>query len=145
GENFQLDRLIAIGQVFQHQLAAVHFERSASAVDHDTRQVQLIAIQTQRLCRHFSVAADAHLVEYAGFGWVEVECQVDGIDPPSRCLVVSPLNGCGLSFTQHVIFLSTPCLSEASMNTSKSPSSTFWVAETSTLVRKSLMRLLSST
>jgi len=32
--------------------------------------------------------------------------------------------------------------SEAWMNTSRSPSSTFWVAETSTLVRRSLMRLL---
>jgi hypothetical protein len=39
----------------------------------------------------------------------------------------------------------TPCLSDASMKTSRSPSSTFCVAETSTLVRRSLMRLLSST
>ena len=39
----------------------------------------------------------------------------------------------------------TPCFSEASMKASRSPSSTFCVAEISTLVRRSLMRLLSST
>ena len=38
-------------------------------------------------------------------------------------------------------FCHTPCLSEASMNASKSPSSTFCVLDVSTLVRKSLMRL----
>ena len=39
----------------------------------------------------------------------------------------------------------TPCLRDASMKGSRSPSSTFWVADISTLVRRSLMRLLSST
>ena len=39
----------------------------------------------------------------------------------------------------------TPCFSDASMKASRSPSSTFCVALISTLVRKSLMRLLSST
>src|SRR5688572_9057095 len=39
----------------------------------------------------------------------------------------------------------TPCFNDASMNGSRSPSSTFWVLEISTFVRRSLMRLWSST
>jgi peptide chain release factor 2 len=39
----------------------------------------------------------------------------------------------------------TPCLRLAVMKASRSPSNTFWVLEISTLVRKSLMRLWSST
>jgi len=47
GENFQLKGFMALGQVFQHQLALVHFEAGALAVDHDTGQVQFFAIQPQ--------------------------------------------------------------------------------------------------
>ncbi len=38
-----------------------------------------------------------------------------------------------------------PCFNDSVMNGSRSPSSTFWVLEISTLVRRSLMRLWSST
>ena len=102
GEDLQIEGLGAFGQVFQHQLVAIHLERGAAAVDHDARQVQLFAVQAQRLGRHVRVAAQPHLVEHAGLGRVQVERQVDGVDPPGRGLVVGAVNGgrLGLAVTQ---------------------------------------------
>jgi hypothetical protein len=51
---------VPFGQVFQHQLAAVHLERGALAVDQHARQVQLFAVQAQRLRGHVGVAAQRH-------------------------------------------------------------------------------------
>ena len=53
----------------------------ALAVDQHPRQVELVAVQAQRLGRHVGVAAQAHAVEHARLGRVEVEGQVDGVDP----------------------------------------------------------------
>ncbi len=141
GEDFQIEGRGAFGQVFEHQHVAIHLEGGACAIDQHTGQVQVFAVQTQGLGRHVGVAAQAHLVEHPGFAGVEVEGQIDRVDPVRRGGVVFAANGRGLSFTHG----QRPCLSDASMNASKSPSSTFWVAEISTLVRRSLMRLLSST
>ncbi len=74
----------AFGQVVHHQLVAFHPERGALAVDQHARQVQLVAVQAQRLRRHLRVAAQPHAVEHAGLGGVQVEGQVDGVDPVGR-------------------------------------------------------------
>jgi hypothetical protein len=100
-EDFQLKRVRPFGQVFQHQLAAVHLERGALAVDQDACQVELVAVQAQGLCRHVGVAAHAHFVEHAGLGGVEVKRQVDGVDPKRRRCVVGALNQWGCAFTVH--------------------------------------------
>ena len=142
GEDFQVEGLVAFGQVFQHQGFAVHLERAARAIDQHPRQIQIGAIQAQRLQRRSRVAAQTHFVEHPGFGWVQIEGEVHRVDQVGgRGVVLAANGGGGLSFTHGQI----PCLSDASIKASRSPSSTFWVAEISTLVRRSLMRLLSST
>ena len=99
GEDLQLERGFAFGQLFQHQLAAVHLEAGALAVHQHARQVQLLAVQTQRLGRHRRVAAQRHLVQHAGLGRVEVERQLDAVDPVGRGGVVFASDDVGLSFT----------------------------------------------
>jgi hypothetical protein len=74
----------ASGRLSMHQLVAFHAEGRALAVDQHARQVQLVAVQAQRLGRHVGVAAQAHAVEHAGLGRVQVEGQVDGVDPVRR-------------------------------------------------------------
>ena len=55
-------------------------EQPAPLTQH-ARQVQVFAIQPQRLRGHVRVAAQAHLVEHPGLGRVEVETEIDGVDP----------------------------------------------------------------
>ena len=88
GEDFQLEGLVALGQLFQHQPIAVHLERGALAVDQHAREVELFAVEPQGLRGHVGVAAHAHLVEHAGLGRVEVEGEVDGVDEEGGGLVV---------------------------------------------------------
>ena len=88
GEDLQLEGFGAIGQVAQHQGLALHLERAAAAVEQHARQVQVFAIQSQRLRRHVGVAAQHHLVEHARLERVQVKAQVDGVDPErGRCVV----------------------------------------------------------
>ena len=94
GEDFQLERRGAFGQVLQHQGLALHAEAAGLAGQHHARQVQLVAIQAQRLRRHVGVAAQAHAVEHAGLGGVEVESQVNRLDPErGRRVVLSSGDG----------------------------------------------------
>jgi len=72
GENFEFEGLGASGQVFQHQLAGVEPEAAAGAVEQHPRQVQVGAVEAQRLRRHCRVAPQLHAIEHAGFGRVEV-------------------------------------------------------------------------
>ena len=81
GEDFERERVSAFGQVFQHQLAAVHLERGALAVDQHAGQVQVFAVQAQRLRGHVGVAAQRHAVEHTGLGGVQVERELDAVDP----------------------------------------------------------------
>ena len=92
GENFQRERRIALGQIFQHQFVAFDLERGALSIDQYARQIKVFAIEPQGLRGHIGVAAQRHLVEHARFGGVEVEAQVHGIDPESRGGVVPPVN-----------------------------------------------------
>ena len=101
GEDFQIDGVLTFGQVFQHELVAVHLERGATTVDQHAGQIQVFAIQAQRLGRHIGVAAQAHFVEHAGLGRIEVKSQIDRVDPKSRGSVSLPVNRGGLSFTHH--------------------------------------------
>jgi hypothetical protein len=52
---------------------AFHLEAGALAVDQHARQVQLLAVQAQRLGGHIRISAQAHLVEHAGLGRVQVK------------------------------------------------------------------------
>ncbi len=91
GEYLQLEcALVGRRQVFQHQCAAIQSKRGASTIDQHTCQIQLFAVQPQRLRRNVRIAPHPHLVQYPGFGRVEVERQVDGVDPVGRWLVVQP-------------------------------------------------------
>ena len=101
GEDFQIKSLEAFGQVLEHQHITVHLERGAAAVDEHACQVELFAVQTQRLGRHIGVAAQAHFVQHAGLGGVEVERQIDGVDPERGGCVRLALDRLGLSFTHH--------------------------------------------
>ena len=102
GEDLQIKRTVVdAGQVLQHQLAAFDLEGGALAVDQHARQVQLFAVQAQRLGGHVGVAAHAHLVEHAGLGRVQVKAQLHRVDPESRRGVIGPVDGCRLSFTVH--------------------------------------------
>ena len=108
GEDFQLERIKTLGQALQHQLAAIHLERGALAVDQHARQVQLFAVQPQRLGRHVRVAANHHLVENAGLCRIQVKAKVDGVDPECRRLVVGAMDHVGLAFTHLVVSLKRP-------------------------------------
>ena len=88
GEDLQLERVGALGQVLQHKLAAVHFERAARAVEHHAGQIQLVAVQAKGLRRQLGIAAQAHAVEHAGLDGVEVEGEIDGVDPVRGWTVV---------------------------------------------------------
>ena len=142
GEDFQRERFVSFGQVFQHQAFAFHLEGGALTVDQHAGQVQFLTVQFERLGRDIRVAAQCHLVQDAGFGRIQIKTQIDGVNPERGGAVVGAVDHGGVAFSGH---RQTPCFREASINTSRSPSSTFCVAETSTLVRRSLMRLLSST
>src|SRR5690606_15197394 len=105
---------------------------------------------------------DLHAVDDQRFCRIEVEGQVDGADPVRRGDIVFATDQLGGAFTHGLSFFcrgvgevskpapprvfaggaraQIPCLRLASMKMSRSPSSTFWVFETSTLVRRSLMR-----
>ncbi len=105
GEDLQLERRVAGRQVFQHQGLAVQAERAGLAAQHDAREVQLVAIQPQRLRRHAGVAAQAHAAEHAGLGRIQVDGQLDAVDPEGRRgVVLTPGHG-GLSFTHGSSFL----------------------------------------
>ena len=95
---------MAFGQVFQHQLALVHFETGALAIDHDAGQVQFFAIEAQGLGGDTWVAAHLHFVEHAGFGRIQVNGEVNGVDPICRGHVVFAANQRGSAFL-HVKFL----------------------------------------
>ena len=100
GEDFEVERaFFCRRQVVQHQLAAVELERCALAVDQHACQVQLVAVQAQGLNGHIRVAAQRHLVEDAGFCRVEVEAELDRVDPERRGGVVRTVDHRGLSFT----------------------------------------------
>ena len=101
GEDFQIKGVRAFGQVLEHQLAAVHLERGALAIHQHAREVELVAVQTQGLCRHVRVASHTHLVEHAGLGGVEVKRQIDGVDPIRGRGVVGALDQWGSAFTVH--------------------------------------------
>ena len=92
GENFEIKSIRAFRQIFQNQLPSIHLERCAPAVDHHARQIQVFAIQAQRLCGHIGVAAQAHLVQHAGFDRVQIKGQIDRIDPESRGGISLPVN-----------------------------------------------------
>ena len=98
GEDFQLKGVMALGQVFQHQLPLVHFETGALAVDHDAGQVQFFAIQAQWLCLNVWVSTHLHFVEHAGLQGVEVNGEVDGVDPICGWHVVFAANQRGSAF-----------------------------------------------
>ncbi len=153
------------GRGVDHQLVVLVAERHALAVDEHAQQVQALAVQAQRLGRALRVAFDRQLARDDGLGGIEVERQVDGADPVGGRRVVLTADQLRRAFA-HGFFLlfgwetksktahgswpragtdHRPCLRLAAMNWSRSPSSTFWVAEVSTLVRRSLMRLWSST
>ncbi len=100
GEDFQVDRLIALRQVGQHELTTLHLEAGALAVDQYTGQVQVFAVQAQGLRRHIRVAAHAHAVEHAGFGRVKVKCQVNRVNPVGGCGVVLALDEDGRAFSK---------------------------------------------
>ena len=95
GEDLQRNRVSAFGQVFQHQLVAFELEGSALAIDQHARQIQLFAIQAQRLGRHIRVAAQRHLVEHARLGGIQIESQIHRVDPERRRLVVVAVDGGG--------------------------------------------------
>jgi hypothetical protein len=99
GEDFELEGLVARGQVFEHELVAVDLEAGALAVDEHAREVQFLAVEAQRLRGYVGVAAHAHAIEYARLGRVEVEAQIDAVDPKGRRgIVLAPGDG-GLGFT----------------------------------------------
>ena len=101
GENFQIEGVRTFGQILQHELVAVHLERGTTAVHQHAGQIEVFAVQAQRLGRHVGVAAQAHFAQHAGFGRVEVERQIDRVDPESRGSISLPVNRGGLSFTHH--------------------------------------------
>ena len=103
-----------------------------------------------------AVALDLHPVDDHRLGRVEVERQVDLPDPERRRGVVLAADQGSGAFTHGSLRMSflvvvvgavdyTPCFRLASMKGSRSPSSTFCVLLISTLVRRSLIRLWSST
>jgi hypothetical protein len=59
GEDLQREGRVALGQVLQHQLLALHAEAAAGAVHQHARQVQLVAVQAQRLRRHVGLRRSA--------------------------------------------------------------------------------------
>ncbi len=73
--------LECIGQGVDDQLVAFHAERGAVVVDQHACQVQLVAVQAQRLHRHVGVAAHPHAIEHASLVRVEIEGQLDRVDP----------------------------------------------------------------
>ena len=93
GEDFEREGVGAFGQVFQHQLAAVHLERGALAVDQHAGQVQVFAVQAQRLRGHIGVAAQRHAVEHTGLGGVQVERELNAVDPVGGGGVVFAADG----------------------------------------------------
>ena len=101
GENFQLERLCAFWQVFKHQLLAIYFERSALTVNEHAGQVEVFAVQTQRLCGNLWIAPYQHGVEDAGFERVQVKHQINIVDPEAGGLVVFAPSDHGLAFTKH--------------------------------------------
>ena len=54
-----------------------------------------------RLGRDIGVAAQAHFVQHAGFGRVQIKGQIDRVDPERRGGISLPANRGGLSFTHH--------------------------------------------
>ena len=105
GEQLQLEGLVTGGQVFQHQGVAVQAEAATLAVQQHAREVELVAMQAQRLRRHLRVAAQTHLVQYPRLGRLQVERQRDAVDPERRGLVIEAPGDGGLSFTHGSSFL----------------------------------------
>ena len=96
GENFQLEGRVAFGQVFQHQLFALHLERGALAVDQHARQVEIFTVELQGLRRHVGVAAQRHFVEHARLQGVQVKTQIDAVNPVGGRTVVGAVDAhCG--------------------------------------------------
>ncbi len=93
GENLKVEGAsLGRWQVFQHQLVTFDLERSAGAVDQHAGEVQVLAIQAQGLHWYVRVAAQPHLAQHPGLGRVEVQSQVDGVDPEWRRGVISALH-----------------------------------------------------
>ncbi len=99
-ENFQLERVVVGRQVFQHQLAAFDLERAACAIEQHARELQLFAVEPQRLRGLRGVAAQPHFVEHPGLGRVEIETQIDVVDQKSRGGVVLAVHHAGRVLTR---------------------------------------------
>jgi hypothetical protein len=85
------------GRSVDHQLAVGMAERHALAVDQHAQQVELVAVQLERLARwHGGVALDLHAAGDQRLGGVEIEGQVDLADPVGRgCVVLAADDGGG--------------------------------------------------
>ena len=81
-EDFQIQRRGAFWQIFEHEIAAIDFERRTLSVDQHPRQIEIFTVQSQRLCRHTGVAPQSHFVEYAGFGRIKVKTQLYRVNQP---------------------------------------------------------------
>ena len=95
GEDLQLHGLVALGQVLQYQLVAVHLEGGTLRRLTITRARFSSSPSRRSACAGTSVAAHAHLAEHARLGRVQVKSQIHGVDPPGRSLVVGTVNGGG--------------------------------------------------
>ena len=147
-----LEAEAAFGRVVDDEHAVLVAERHRFAVGQAPGEDQLLAVQAQRSGGHVAVALDLHPAGDQRLRRVEVEGQVDLPDPERRRRVLVAADQGGGAFAhggvprlQFVLVLATPCFRLASMKASRSPSSTFWVLLISTLVRRSLIRLWSST
>ncbi len=122
-----LEREGLVGQTLNHQKAVLLTERHALPVGQHAQHHQVVAMQPQGLRRHGRVALDQHAAGDQRARRVQVEGQIDGLDPERRRDVVLAADQGGGVVTHG----QTPCFRLASMKGSRSPSSTFCVAETS--------------
>ena len=94
GKYLQLKAALG-GQAVQHQLLVLDLEGGSLAVDQHAGQVEVFAVEFERLGRHIGVAAQHHFVEHPGFGGVQVKTQVDRVHPVGRGGVIGAADHCG--------------------------------------------------
>ncbi len=101
GENFEVKGLQTFRQVFQNQLVGLHAKAGALPIHQHPSEVQLLAVQAQRLGFNLGVAANAHHIQDAGFGFIQVKGEVHLIDEKGWGCVIESSHERWIALSRH--------------------------------------------